>query len=425
MKHLRRQGRRRHRRRLRHRPRPRPRTSPAGAAASRSPTSMRPGWPRPRGCSSGRGASRHHAPSSTSPTRPPSLAWADAASWPTTAAPTWSSTTPASRWPATVASLLDRRLPTGSWASTSGASSTAPRRSCPTSRRPARATSSTSRASSGSSRSRCRAAYNASKYAVRGFTESLRQELELDRGRASARPACTPAASRPTSPAPPAWTPASRRDRAGRRRPRAASSRSPSSPPPPRRRRSSSARCRRTSDGCSSAPTPASSTRWPAWRPAGYQRLITGVVANARGRLSWPLSAGGKDQVGALARSLDPLVVVPLGDPLGVPQVELGPVVALQQVARLGPRPGGLRVHLDPHRQVEPVARAVADQPDPLHDQHRRHRVVLDAGLARPPAVVVAQPPGRRRRPAAVTSASTSGQSHCSHIPASGPHVVA
>ena len=44
----------------------------------------------------------------------------------------------------------------------------------------ARATSSTSRACSGSSACRRRRAYNAAKFAVRGFTEALRQELEIE-----------------------------------------------------------------------------------------------------------------------------------------------------------------------------------------------------------------------------------------------------
>ena len=54
-------------------------------------------------------------------------------------------------------------------------------------------------------------AYNAAKFAVRGFTEALRQEM-LVAGHRSRSPACTPAASRPRSPATPArptaWTPA-------------------------------------------------------------------------------------------------------------------------------------------------------------------------------------------------------------------------
>ena len=45
-------------------------------------------------------------------------------------------------------------------------------------------------------------AYNAAKFAVRGFTESLRQEM-LVAGTRCASPASTPAASRPISPATP------------------------------------------------------------------------------------------------------------------------------------------------------------------------------------------------------------------------------
>ena len=53
-------------------------------------------------------------------------------------------------------------------------------------------------------------AYNATKYAVRGFTEALREEMLIN-GHPSPSPASTPAASRPASPAtaarPPARTP--------------------------------------------------------------------------------------------------------------------------------------------------------------------------------------------------------------------------
>ena len=63
-------------------------------------------------------------------------------------------------------------------------------------------------------------AYNATKYAVRGFTEALRQEM-LIAGHPVGVTACTPAASRPRSPA----TPGSRRRRT-RTRPRGSSTRS-------------------------------------------------------------------------------------------------------------------------------------------------------------------------------------------------------
>ena len=109
--------------------------------------------------------------------------------------------------------------------------------------------------------------YNASKYAVRGFTESLRQDLELTGSCVSAT--CVHPGGIKTNIARAARVDASvaRRHRQVRGGRRAASSRSPSSPPPPRRPRSSSARCRRTSAGRSSGPTPGSSTRWCASHP--------------------------------------------------------------------------------------------------------------------------------------------------------------
>ncbi len=49
-------------------------------------------------------------------------------------------------------------------------------------------------------------AYNAAKFGVRGFTDALRIELEIERLRRVVARRSTPAASRPTSPATPAWT---------------------------------------------------------------------------------------------------------------------------------------------------------------------------------------------------------------------------
>ena len=58
-------------------------------------------------------------------------------------------------------------------------------------------------------------AYNAAKFAVRGFTEALRQEMLHRRAPGARSPACTPAASRPPSPATPPAPPTRRRPGAG------------------------------------------------------------------------------------------------------------------------------------------------------------------------------------------------------------------
>ena len=69
-----------------------------------------------------------------------------------------------------------------------------------------RATWSTSRACSAWCSIPTQSAYNAAKFAVRGFTEALRMELELAGSRGHRPRRSTPAASRPTSPATPAST---------------------------------------------------------------------------------------------------------------------------------------------------------------------------------------------------------------------------
>lgn len=93
-------------------------------------------------------------------------------------------------------------------------------------------------------------AYNAAKFAVRGFTESLRQEMIIGRKR-SPSPACTRAASRLPSPAMP---PSPRVSMCGRRPPCSTSIwRSPAQRPPPA---SSLPPCVRRSPACSSDPMP-------------------------------------------------------------------------------------------------------------------------------------------------------------------------
>ena len=127
----RRQGRRDHRRRLRHRPRARASTSPAGARCSRSPTSTRPGSPRPSTWS------RTPAPARSAPT---ALDVADRAAFAAYAADGRRALRPGQRRGQQRRRRARRRLRgprrtptwTGSSASTSGASSTAPRSSCPT-----------------------------------------------------------------------------------------------------------------------------------------------------------------------------------------------------------------------------------------------------------------------------------------------------
>ena len=120
--------------------------------------------------------------------------------------------------------------------------------------------------------------YNASKYAVRGFTESLRQDLELTRSCVSAT--CVHPGGIKTNIARTARMDASVAGATGQvdggvePGVREVLHHHPRQGGGGHRRR----RCRRTSGACSSAPTPASSTPWRASRPAGYQRLITGVV---------------------------------------------------------------------------------------------------------------------------------------------------
>ena len=100
------------------------------------------------------------------------------------------------------------------------------------------------------------AAYNSAKFAVRGFTEALRQEMVLA-GHPVAVPPCTPAASRPRSPA----SPPSPRGSTAMSWPNCSTNGWPSpvhNAPPG----SSWKRCARKGPGCLSARTPRSWTRW-------------------------------------------------------------------------------------------------------------------------------------------------------------------
>ena len=100
------------------------------------------------------------------------------------------------------------------------------------------------------------------------------------------------------------------------------------------------------------------------------------------------------------------------------------PAARLRALAR---SPARHRVEVDPHREVEPAARAVAEQPDALDDAapaasggpRRRSRRSTSGSRS------AAAPVGGSGAGARDQRLDRSGQSCCSHSPASGPHVGA